>query len=186
MKKFALPGNEDVMWVGMGLFVAGFTISLVKTLTLQSQKTLKRATIILFAAIEFSILAIVASAFHIDGALLFEIITLVLIAIYWMFFMGETESRKLQLRRDRQLAAILFTDIVGFTAMMGENEEQALHVLDQNRKIQKQTIRKHRGKWLKEMGDGSLVIFYTCTEAIAAGLEIQNNIQKNGTFLEMV
>jgi adenylate cyclase len=93
-----------------------------------------------------------------------------------------SEGRKLQLRKDRQLAAILFTDIVGFTAMMGAEEDKALKVIDKNRQIQKQVIRKHRGKWLKEMGDGSLVIFYTATDAVSAASEIQNNIQKKGEF----
>ena len=66
--------------------------------------------------------------------------------------------------------------------MMGEDEEKALRVLEQNRKIQKAIIRKHRGKWLKEMGDGSLVIFYTATEAIGAAIEIQHQIQESGNF----
>jgi class 3 adenylate cyclase len=102
--------------------------------------------------------------------------------VYLVFFARESEGRKLELRKDRQLAAILFTDIVGFTAMMGEDEDKALRVLDQNRNIQKKIIRKHRGKWLKEMGDGSLVIFYTATEAITAALDIQHNIQESGNF----
>ena len=80
------------------------------------------------------------------------------------------------------MAAILFTDIVGFTAMMGEEEDKALKVIDKNRQIQKQVIRKHGGKWLKEMGDGSLVIFYTATEAVSAASEIQNHIQQTGEF----
>jgi class 3 adenylate cyclase len=187
IKKFGIigvgwEGQKALVLTGMGLFVAGFTFTLVKTLTGQSRKSLRRSTIILFIAIECSILAIATGRFHLTGRIEFEMLALILFGIYWVFFSGVSEGRKLQLRKDRQLAAILFTDIVGFTAMMGEEEDKALKVIDKNRQIQKQVIRKHRGKYLKEMGDGSLVIFYTATDAVAAAYEIQNNIQKKGEF----
>jgi len=35
----------------------------------------------------------------------------------------------------RQLAAIMFTDIVGYTALMGEDEQKAFEVLDQFKSI---------------------------------------------------
>jgi class 3 adenylate cyclase len=54
----------------------------------------------------------------------------------------------------RQLAAIMFTDIVGYTALMGENEASAYQLLKKNRQVQKPIIEKRNGKWLKEMGDG--------------------------------
>ncbi len=78
----------------------------------------------------------------------------------------------MRIRKDRQLAAVLFTDIVGFTKMMGSDEDNTLQTLERNRKIQKKWIRKFRGKWLKEMGGGSLVIFYTATEAVLCGQKI--------------
>ena len=39
--------------------------------------------------------------------------------------------------QSRQLAAIMFTDIVGYTALMGSNEQKAFDFLRQNRAIQK-------------------------------------------------
>ena len=103
-------------------------------------------------------------------------------AVYFVFFSASAEGRKLQLRRDRQLAAVLFTDIIGFTSQMGDDENNALSILAVNREIQKGIIRKHRGKWVKEMGDGSLVIFYTATEAVLAALEIQEKVQNANKF----
>ena len=61
--------------------------------------------------------------------------------------------------QSRQLAAIMFTDIVGYTALMGKDEENAMQLLDQNRVLQKPLIQKYRGKYLKEMGDGILASF---------------------------
>ncbi len=42
------------------------------------------------------------------------------------------------INQKRQLAAIMFTDIVGYTALMGENEEKAFALLQKNLQIQKQ------------------------------------------------
>ena len=49
----------------------------------------------------------------------------------------------------RQLAAIMFSDIVGYTALMGENEKTALEMLDQYKKIAAPLVEQYRGKWLK-------------------------------------
>ena len=59
----------------------------------------------------------------------------------------------------RQLAAIMFTDIVGYTALMGKDSNKALELIRINKEIQKPLVGKHNGKWLKEMGDGSLSSF---------------------------
>ena len=56
----------------------------------------------------------------------------------------------------RQLAAIMFTDIVGYTALMGKDSNKALELVRQNKQIQKPLVEKHNGKWLKEMGDDAM------------------------------
>ena len=61
--------------------------------------------------------------------------------------------------QNRQLAAIMFTDIVGYTALMGNDEDAALKLLEQNRLLHKSIIQEFNGKWLKEMGDGVLLSF---------------------------
>jgi TolB-like protein/class 3 adenylate cyclase len=73
----------------------------------------------------------------------------------------------------RELAAIMFTDIVGYTTIMGENEDLAFQVLKKNRQIQKPIIEKHGGKWVKEIGDGTLASFTTVSEAVYCAKEIQ-------------
>ena len=52
----------------------------------------------------------------------------------------------------RQLAAIMFTDIVGYTAMMGNDEQKAFELLRKNREIQKPIIEEFGGRWIKELG----------------------------------
>jgi class 3 adenylate cyclase/TolB-like protein len=72
-----------------------------------------------------------------------------------------------------QLAAILFSDIVGYTAIMSKDVEFGLELLRKNREIQKPTIEKYNGKFLKEMGDGILAQFNSAIDAIHCALEIQ-------------
>src|SRR6188474_641329 len=73
----------------------------------------------------------------------------------------------------RQLAAIMFTDIVGYTALMGRDEQKAFEYLDKNRQIQKPIIEQHSGHWIKELGDGVLASFKTVSDAVAAAIKIQ-------------
>lgn len=68
--------------------------------------------------------------------------------------------------QSRQLAAIMFTDIVGYTRLMGEDEQKAMQVLRKYRNLHKSIIKKHNGKWLKEMGDGTLASFKTVSDAV--------------------
>ncbi len=75
--------------------------------------------------------------------------------------------------QSRQLAAIMFTDIVGYTALMGEDSNRALRLLQKSKEIQKPLVKKYHGQWLKEMGDGALTKFSTATDALACALEIQ-------------
>ena len=61
----------------------------------------------------------------------------------------------------RQLAAIMFTDIVGYTALMGRDEDKAVDMLSRNRSIHQSCIEKFNGTLIKEMGDGILVSFHS-------------------------
>ena len=73
----------------------------------------------------------------------------------------------------RQLAAIMFTDIVGYTALMGEDEAKAFDLLEKNRILQKPLIDSYGGKWIKELGDGVLATFSTVSDAVYCAVAIQ-------------
>ena len=53
--------------------------------------------------------------------------------------------------QSRQLAAIMFTDIVGYTALMGKDEQKAFIILNKNRELQKPIIEQCNDKWIKEL-----------------------------------
>ncbi len=82
----------------------------------------------------------------------------------------------------RQLAAIMFTDIVGYTALMGRDEKRAFDILKINREIQKPLIERYHGKWIKELGDGVMASFHTVTDAVNAAIEIQENCVTKNEF----
>lgn len=75
--------------------------------------------------------------------------------------------------QSRQLVAIMFTDIVGYTALMGKDSNKALALVRQSVQIQKPLVEKHKGLWLKEMGDGAMAQFGSALDAVNCALEIQ-------------
>ena len=75
----------------------------------------------------------------------------------------------------RQLAAIMFTDIVGYTAMMGDDEQKAFDILHKNREVQQPIIKRFHGVLIKELGDGMLASFYTVTDAVNCARAIQHS-----------
>ena len=84
--------------------------------------------------------------------------------------------------QSRQLAAIMFTDIVGYTALMGNDEVKAFDLLNKNRELQKPIIEKYGGKWIKELGDGVMASFNTVSDAVTAAIKIQQTCNATKDF----
>ena len=84
--------------------------------------------------------------------------------------------------QSRQLAAIMFTDIVGYTALMGNDEKKALEMLDKNRAIQRPVIEEYNGRWIKELGDGVMSSFNTASDALTAAIKIQEACRATNAF----
>ena len=59
----------------------------------------------------------------------------------------------------RMLSAIMFSDMVGYTALMQNDEKKAKELRDRYRKVLEENIAKHQGKIIQYYGDGSLSIF---------------------------
>ncbi|MCP5108244.1 MAG: guanylate cyclase, partial [bacterium] len=81
-------------------------------------------------------------------------------------------------KRIRQLAAVMFTDIVGYTAMMQSDEQDANQKRKRHKKVLESLIGTHRGKILQYYGDGSLSTFTSAVEAVTCAVEIQGELQK--------
>ncbi len=75
--------------------------------------------------------------------------------------------------RTRQLAAIMFTDIEGYTALMQQNEEKAIQTRERHRRIFNSITEKYEGRILQYYGDGTLSIFNSAIDAVQCGTEMQ-------------
>jgi adenylate cyclase len=84
--------------------------------------------------------------------------------------------------QSRQLASVMFTDIVGYTTLMGDDESNALDVLIKSRQLQQPIIEQLNGRWIKEMGDGVLASFSTAIDAVSAAIKIQEKCRKDENF----
>ena len=72
-----------------------------------------------------------------------------------------------------QLAAIMFTDIEGYTAMMQQDEDKAMKFRSRHREIFESTTQKYKGKILQYYGDGTLSTFSSAIDAVRCGIELQ-------------
>jgi len=81
------------------------------------------------------------------------------------------------MKQHRQLAAILFTDIVGSTAMMQRDEQTAMSVNKRYVAVMKKYVSLHGGEILNDYGDGNLCSFPSASSAVKAAIEIQQQLQ---------
>jgi adenylate cyclase len=74
----------------------------------------------------------------------------------------------------RRLAAIVFMDMVGFTALAQKDEHLAMELVAELRGIVRQHLARHNGREVKTMGDGFLVEFASSLEAVKCAFDIQS------------
>ncbi len=80
--------------------------------------------------------------------------------------------------KTRRLAAIMFTDIVGYTALMQDDEATAVKARARHRKVFDKEHKSHQGEILQYYGDGTLSVFQSAVEAVKCALVIQQELQK--------
>jgi len=77
-------------------------------------------------------------------------------------------------RVDRRLLAILAADVVGYSRLMGEDEEGTLAALKTlQRELFAPKVKEHCGRLVKTTGDGALVEFASVIDAVRCAAEIQ-------------
>lgn len=73
----------------------------------------------------------------------------------------------------RMLAAIMFTDIIGYTAMMQQSESEAIEIRKKHREIFNPVTEQFGGRIMQYFGDGTLSIFKSSLDAVKCGIELQ-------------
>lgn len=78
----------------------------------------------------------------------------------------------------RQLAAIMFTDMVGYTALMQTDEEEATKKRQRHKLVFDKSVEEHHGKVLQYFGDGTLSIFSSSIDCVNCAIDIQQQLNQ--------
>jgi TolB-like protein/class 3 adenylate cyclase len=81
----------------------------------------------------------------------------------------------------RRLGAVLFADVVGYTRLMGENEDGTYWVLKEILAKLDASCRKFDGRVIEVRGDGVLALFDSATDAVRFAVEAQKEIEEAAT-----
>ena len=80
------------------------------------------------------------------------------------------------MKSNRELAAILFTDVSGFTSTMDTDENLAMDQVLRHKEIVSRFIQNYNGHLIKDMGDGLFVKFASAVESVQCAINIQQLI----------
>jgi TolB-like protein/class 3 adenylate cyclase/Tfp pilus assembly protein PilF len=84
----------------------------------------------------------------------------------------------------RRLAAIMFTDMVGYSALSQKNEVLALELLEEHRKILRSIFLKYAGREIDTAGDSFFVEFISAVDAANCAIDIQTTLLKRNVSVE--
>ncbi len=79
---------------------------------------------------------------------------------------------------ERKIAVIMFTDIVGSSARMGEDEAETLGLLSRDFALMHEVVKRYCGEVLKHLGDGMLVNFGNAVDAVMCAVAIQKAMHR--------
>ncbi len=78
---------------------------------------------------------------------------------------------------ERRLAAIMFTDIVGSTAVTARSEAAGLTLRDRHRELVRAQVDRYHGRFIEAPGDESLSTFESAVDAVHAALAVQQELE---------
>ena len=76
----------------------------------------------------------------------------------------------------RKLAAIMFTDIVGYTSIMQKSEDRGRTLRQRHREIFQDCTARHQGQIIQYFGDGTLSVFESAVAAVECAVCIQQSL----------
>jgi TolB-like protein/class 3 adenylate cyclase/Tfp pilus assembly protein PilF len=79
---------------------------------------------------------------------------------------------------ERRLAAIMFTDMVGYSALTHRDEALAMEILEEQRRVIRGALVSHKGREVDAIGDGFFVEFNSALDAVKCAVEIQSTLKE--------
>jgi class 3 adenylate cyclase len=95
----------------------------------------------------------------------------------------ENDQLTSELKGQRTLATVVFTDCVGFSARMSVNEDHTLDLIRRDLKVMKQLCEQFEGRVLKSTGDGLLMCFVSAVKAVEYAVQIQRTLTERAVNL---
>ncbi len=87
-------------------------------------------------------------------------------------------SSKSSSKAERYLAAIMFADLVGYSALMQGDEELAYQVRSRYREALEQVVELHSGEIVQHYGDGSVTVFRSAVDGVRAAVALQRKMRE--------
>jgi TolB-like protein/class 3 adenylate cyclase/Tfp pilus assembly protein PilF len=85
-------------------------------------------------------------------------------------------------KEQRRLTTIMFSDMVGYSALSQRNEELALQLLNEHREILRRAFARHEGREIETVGDGFFVEFPSALASARCAADIQQSLhERNAT-----
>lgn len=85
---------------------------------------------------------------------------------------------------ERQLVALMLTDMVGYTRLSQTDEARALRLLDIHNRVIRDSVQSHGGRTIKGTGDGFLVEFPSALQAVSCAVDIQRQFHDRDRAVE--
>ena len=98
--------------------------------------------------------------------------------------LGQPSGRSESSERHRKLSAIMFTDMVGYSALTQKNESLAIELLETHRQLLRPIFQKHSGHEIETIGDAFFVEFNSTLEAVLCAVEIQKTLHERNLKID--
>ena len=82
-------------------------------------------------------------------------------------------------KKERKLAAVMFTDIVGYSAMMQKDETVTSRLRNRHREVFKKLTKRYEGQVIQYFGDGTLSIYSSASAAVECAVNLQKELKGN-------